>query len=130
MKRAWTLFAFGLGLWAILATPNVKADEWDQKTWLTFDEPVTVANFVLQPGQYVFKLADSNADRQIVMIYNNDETHLVAMVQAMPASRLNSGDAKVFFYEAAAGNPRAVRDWFFAGDTSGVEFPAPNVLHH
>jgi len=130
MKHFMTALSFGLGVLALLAVPRAKAGITDQKTLVTFNEPVTVANFVLEPGQYVFKLADVQADRQIVTISTGDERRTIGMVEALPASRPNDAGTAVSFYEAAPGAPRAVRNWFFEGETSGVQFPVPSVLHH
>jgi hypothetical protein len=97
---------------------------------VSFKEPVRVVDYTLEPGQYVFKLVDTLTNSDLVVIYNADETHAIGFVQAMPASRPHAADVSVSLSEEPVGTPRAVHTWFFAGGTSGVEFPAPSVLHH
>src|ERR1700683_1735064 len=69
-NRALFLGAAILGSMACLA----KADEWDQKTIFTFSAPVEVPGKVLLPGTYVFRLADSASDRNIIQVFNKNET--------------------------------------------------------
>jgi hypothetical protein len=91
---------------------------------VTLNAPIEVRGTVLSPGTYVFKLLDSGADRNIVQIYNADETHLVTELSAVPASRLEPASKSVFrFWESPAGQPRALRAWFYPGDVDGLEFP-------
>jgi len=47
-------------------TQTANADEWDQKTIFTFSSPVEIQGQVLERGTYVFKVADSLSDRNIV----------------------------------------------------------------
>ena len=46
------------------------ADLWDQRTIFTFSGPVEIPGQVLDAGTYVFKLADSSSDRNIVQVFN------------------------------------------------------------
>ena len=68
--------------------PSLKADQWNKKTVLTVKETIQLPNTVLQPGTYVFKLADSLSDRHIVQIFNADETKVIATILAIPNYRL------------------------------------------
>jgi hypothetical protein len=93
--------------------PSLKADDWDKRTILTVNEPIAVENFVLPPGQYVLRLLDSQSDRQIVEIFNRDETHLIGTQLALPAYRVEpSNRTSLTFYEAPAGQLPALRTWF------------------
>jgi len=112
-----TLLAVGL-------SPAAKADVWNKKTILTVNEPIQVPSRVLNPGQYVFKLADSQSDRHIVQIFNGDETHIITTILAVPNYRLQpTGKSQFTFWETPAGQPRALRAWFYPGDNFGQEFP-------
>ena len=83
---------------------------------------------VLPAGKYVFKLADSQADRHIVQIFNAKENHLYATILAIPDYRLQpTGKTVVTFEERAANAPEAVRAWFYPGDNFGNEFVYPKV---
>ncbi|HYL62830.1 MAG TPA: hypothetical protein VE077_09425 [Candidatus Methylomirabilis sp.] len=68
--RTLLLSACGLLLGAMLS-PSARADEWNKKTVVTFNEPVEVPGHALPAGTYVFTLADST-DRHIVQIWNAD----------------------------------------------------------
>ena len=83
---------------------------------------------VLDPGTYVFKLADSQADRNIVQVFNKHETHLYGTFLAVPDYHLKlSGKPIITFEERAAGSPEAVKAWFYPGDNYGHEFVYPKV---
>src|ERR1700691_5846585 len=79
------------------------ADQWDQKTVFTFNVPVEVPGQVLLPGTYVFKLADSASDRNIVQVYNKNENHLYGTFLAIPDYRAKpSGKPIITFDERPA----------------------------
>jgi hypothetical protein len=107
-------------------TPSMSAGLWDKRTIVTFSGAVEVPGTVLQPGRYIMKLVDSPADRHIVQFSNERENHVFATVIAVPAWRLNPSEKSVFtFYEAPAGQPQAMRTWYYPGDNFGQEFVYP-----
>jgi hypothetical protein len=107
--------------------PSVKADELDKETTVTFTAPVQIPSQVLSPGSYVFKLADSQSDRHIVQIFTEDQSKLVATIEAIPAYRLEPTGVTLFtFEERPTGSPEAVKRWFFPGDQTGVGFVYPD----
>jgi hypothetical protein len=108
--------------------PQVKADEWNQKTVFTFSGPVEVPGQVLSPGTYVFKLMDSQSDRHIVQVFNKNENHLFGTFLTIPDYRLKpAGKSIITFEERAAGSPEAVKAWFYPGQNYGHEFVYPKV---
>ncbi len=74
----------GIAFVGAIFLPQAKADEWDKKTIVTFSAPVELPGVVLPPGTYVFKLADSASDRNIVQVFNKNESHVFATVLAVP----------------------------------------------
>jgi hypothetical protein len=54
---------------ALVIAGVASADEWNEKTILTFTEPVMIPDATLQPGTYVFKLADTLAQRNLVQVF-------------------------------------------------------------
>ena len=109
-----------------LMLPQAKADEWNQKTVMTFSGPVEIPGQVLPAGTYVFKLADSMSDRNIVQVFNKAENHIYGTFLAIPDYRLKPrGKTIVTFEERAAGAPEAVKAWFYPGDNYGHEFVYP-----
>ena len=121
---------FGVALIAAAVTPPVKADEWDKKTVITINEPVQMPSccnpehvVVLQPGTYVLALVDSLSDRHIVRVFEKDEKTVITTILAIPNYRLQPTGKSVFqFWETPAGEPRAMRAWFYPGDNFGQEF--------
>lgn len=118
-------------LGAAVATP-AHADDWNRKTTITFSAPVEIPGVhlkgwgVLPAGTYVFKVMDSLSDRHIVQIFNADETTIYATILAIPNYRLKATDKTVMtFRERAAGEPEALRAWFYPGRNWGEEFVYP-----
>jgi hypothetical protein len=121
--------ACGIMLAAGVLTFRAQADEWDKKTILTIDQPIQVTDTYLEPGTYVFKLANSSSDRHIVYIYNRDQNHLINTVMAIPNYRLQpTGNSRFTFWETPPGTARAMRAWFYPGDNFGQEFRYPAHL--
>ena len=100
----------------------VKADPWNKKTIITINEPMQIPTKVLEPGKYVFKLLDSNY-RHVVQVFNEDESKILATIVAIPNERLKARSKSEFdFWEVPAGQPHALRAWFYPGDNFGHEF--------
>lgn len=128
MKSIATVFASVSCATLIVAglAPEARADAWNKKTIITITEPMQVPKKVLEPGKYVFKLADSQSDRHIVQIFSADEKHLITTILAIPNYRLKvKGKSEFGFWETPAGQPRALRAWFYPGDNFGHEFAYP-----
>jgi hypothetical protein len=110
----------------VIVAPKAKADEWNQKTTVTFSEPFEVpgvGQHLLPAGTYVFKLMDSPSDRHIVQIFNQDETHVFTTILAIPNFRLKATDKTVMtFREAPAGQPQSLKAWFYPGREWGDHF--------
>lgn len=116
-----------LGLFSMMLT-QAKADEWNQKTIFTFSGPVEVPGQVLSAGTYVFKLADLMSDRDVVQVFNKNENHLYGTFLTIPDYRLKpSGKTILTFAERPAGNPEAVKAWFYPGENYGHEFVYPKM---
>lgn len=108
--------------------PRARADEMSQKTVITFTAPVEIPGQVLNPGTYVFKLVDSESDRNLVEVFNKRENHLYGTFIAVPDYRIRpTGKPIITFEERAAGAPEAVKAWFYPGDNFGHEFVYPKA---
>ena len=120
---------FCLSLVALTFLPSAKASEWNRKTIVTFSAPVEVPGVgaqTLPAGTYVFKILDSASDRHIVQIFNEAEDHVFTTILAIPNFRLKATDKTVMtFGERAAGQPEAIRAWFYPGRQWGEEFVYP-----
>jgi len=115
--------ACGALLLAALAPRTVLADEWDKKTNVHFSGAVQVPGMTLQPGDYVFRLLESPADRYIVQIYNKTEQHLFTTLIAIPNYKLTTPEKVIVsFYEAPSDQPPPLKAWFYPGDNYGRQF--------
>lgn len=107
---------------------HASADEWDQKTVFTFSGPVEIPGQVLEAGTYVFKLADSASDRNIVQVFNKNENHLYGTFLTVSDYRLKpAGKTIITFDERPAGDPEAVKAWFYPGENYGHDFVYPKA---
>ena len=118
---AAVLFALSLG-------SGAKADDWNKKTVVTFDQDVTIPDRVLPPGTYVFKLLNSSSSRFIVQVWNQDEMHLITTLMTVGDSYPNPNGHSYFVLDVSQteeGVPPAVVSWFFAGSDEGRDFIYP-----
>lgn len=125
MLRVRTIAAavcLGIALMAATAF----ADQWDKKTILTVNESIQVPGKVLPPGKYVMKLYNSLGNRNVVQIFNEDESEILATILAIPNYRLKPTDETHFSYwETSIGRPVPLKSWFYPGDNFGQEFAYP-----
>jgi hypothetical protein len=131
--KASTTVCF-IALLGAVISPDAKADDWNNKTVMTFSGPVEIPGVhltgwgVLPAGTYVFKLLDSKSDRHIVQIFSQDEKTVYATILAIPNYRLKATDKTVItFSERPAGEPEALRAWFYPGKNWGDEFVYPKA---
>jgi hypothetical protein len=121
--------ALAVAILFVLALPAMRADEWRKRTVITINEPIQFPTVVLPAGTYVMMLLDSPSNRDIVQIYDKSEQHLITTILALPNYRLEPTGKSVFtFWETPAGNPPAVRAWFYPGDNYGQEFVYPKSM--
>ena len=126
MSRNVVWLALALSLLGFVPASNARADEWDKKTVLTFSQPFEIPGTAFPAGTYMFKLADSLADRHIVQVFNADGTKLLATVMTIPDYRLTTtGHTVINFREVPVGSPEAIRAWFYPGNSVGQEFVYP-----
>jgi hypothetical protein len=120
---AFVILAFGVFM------PLAHGDEWNQRTKVTFSNPVQVPGRVLPAGTYWFKLAHSDANRGIVQIYGADERVLFATILTASSERLKPSDqTSMTLAERPSNQPPALIRWYYPGDTLGHEFLYPRSL--
>jgi hypothetical protein len=108
--------------------PRALADDWDQRTIFTFSGPVEIPGQVLDAGTYVFKVVDSASDRNVVQVFSEDDNHLYGTFLTVPDYHQRpSGKTIINFEERAAGDPEAVKAWFYPGDNYGHDFVYPRA---
>jgi hypothetical protein len=123
-------FAFFLFLstaTTLIISPTARAEQWNKETVVSFTSPVEVPGKILPPGTYVFKLADSQSDRQLVQILTQDQRQVLASIQTIPDYHLHPAEKPLItLAERPAGRPEALQAWFYPGDNYGVQFVYPN----
>jgi hypothetical protein len=122
------VLCLGIVAGAALMAVRANAGDWDEKTVFTFSGPVEIPGQVLDGGTYVFKVADSSADRNVVQVFSEDENHLYGTFLTVPDHHQQpSGKTIINFEERAAGDPEAVKAWFYPGDNYGHDFVYPRA---
>jgi len=117
-----------LALICVAMPGSLMADEHDQATKLTFNEPVEIPGQVLSAGTYWFTLMDSDADRNIVQILNADRSQVVATIFTVADYRFQpTGKTVVNFEERPADKAEAIQAWFYPGENFGHEFVYPKA---
>ena len=108
-------FATVLSLLAFLVVlPNVRADEWNQATLFTFNQPVQIPGQLLPAGTYVFELVHS-FNHEIVRVSTADHT-VIALIQARPSTQKGfTGKASIVLADRKSSQPPAVVAWSYAG---------------
>lgn len=120
--RIVALFVLGVLLYGAVP-PRAKADEWNKKTIVTVNAPVELPGVVLPAGTYVFQLLDSPSDRDIVEVFNQDESHIYATIMAISEYRLEpTNETIITLEERPKDSPEAIKEWFYPGDLNGLEF--------
>ena len=111
-------------------TKPAMADEWNKRTEFTFNESVEIPGNVLTPGKYVFEIATSDSNRNVVLVYSEDskgKESLIATLMAIPAQASEvPAEPIIQFEERPTGSPEAIHRWFYPGEKTGWEFVYPN----
>jgi hypothetical protein len=103
--------------------PMARANEWNQKTELSFSQPIEIPGRVLPAGTYWFVLADSQSDRNLVEIFSKNWSKEYATLQTTPEYRAESTDnTEVQFAERPHDKPEALLVWYYPGLLKGHEF--------
>lgn len=121
MRRQFAQMSL-LALGACVAmVASAQAQPLQETMKLKFDTPLMVPGATLPPGTYVVKESDTVED--VVQIYNEDETRLMATAITIPAIREDvSGDPAVTIQRTAPGMAPALSKVFYPGRKNGHEF--------
>jgi len=127
MKRAMTIATASVAALLMTLTLSVSAQQIDthDRTIMTFSAPVELPGVTLQPGTYVFKIADT-ASRNVIQVLSKDEMDVVGHWLFVPAERRDvTGETVVTFKETKEGTTPAVQFWYYPGEKIGKEFIYP-----
>ena len=129
MRYKFSAFFLSSALVLVSIVLPARADQWNKETRIASNEPLEVPGAVLSPGTYIFKLADSESNRNIVQIYSEDargRQKLVSTILAISAYTLETPDKPIVnSEERPSGGPEAIHSWFYPGDNTGWQFVYP-----
>jgi hypothetical protein len=99
----------------------------DARTEFTFNQPVELPGVTLPPGTYIFRFVDGTTGRKVMQVQAKDASNKTyGMFLTINAERPRpSDDAELRFLETPAGQPAAVKTWWYPGNTIGREFIYP-----
>lgn len=123
------VFGVFLGFTLMVIAPAARADERNQASQLTFNQPVEVpGNVVLPAGTYWFVLADDSVTApEILRIFNVDRTQVLATTETIPTLRTQvNGRSELTFAEQSQKQAVALISWFYPGRATGHEFVYPS----
>jgi hypothetical protein len=123
-SKAFAVFSYFV-LFGVLAASPLAADvAW--RTPLTISEPTEIPGMVLEPGQYIVQVLDTNKPRMVVQFLTGDGSKNVTTVMAVPNYRVRVTDGSPFtYFQRSEGSPQALKDWFYVGNNFGIEFVYP-----
>jgi len=114
---------------AVLLPQASSADDWNRATTAIFNQPVQVSGHMLPAGIYVFRLAELSGERNVVQIWNADQTVLVATVLGFSDYvREAPADNRFILEEREKGTPIVLKAWFYRGNTQGQTFAYSKTL--
>lgn len=127
-KRLMTSACAAAMLLTLSATPSsAQGQPLDSRTEFTFNQPVELPGVTLPPGTYIFRFVDGTTGRKVMQVQAKDaSSKTYGMFLTINAQRPRpSDDAELRFLETPAGQPAAVKTWWYPGNTIGREFIYP-----
>jgi len=127
MRRITTrILGIGAAVMLSATLASAQAPDTNRTTIVTFSAPVSLPGVTLPAGSYLFKLADSQVNRNIVQVFDKDRSKIYATILAIPAQRNQPADETVItFRESPANAAPAIQYWYYPGETMGQEFAYP-----
>jgi hypothetical protein len=127
MKRVTAIATATVLALLVALTLNVAAQQTDtrDRTIMTFSSAVELPGTRLEPGTYVFRLADT-ASRNVIQVLDQEEKEMLGQWLFVSAERPEvTGDTVVTFRETSAASTPAVQFWYYPGEKIGKEFIYP-----
>ena len=127
MKRVTAIATATVLALLVALTLNVAAQQPDtrDRTIMTFSSAVELPGMRLEPGTYVFRLADT-ASRNVIQVLDQEEKNMMGQWLFVSAERPEvTGDTVVTFRETSAASTPAVQFWYYPGEKIGKEFIYP-----
>jgi hypothetical protein len=127
MKRMTRFAAVAaLTVLSVAAATHVRAQESNVNdvTVITFNNPVEMPGVTLEPGSYIFRLAETPS-RNVVQVFKKDNRDVVGQWTFVQADRPRATDETLVMFKETGGTRPAVQYWYFPGEKIGKEFVYP-----
>jgi hypothetical protein len=123
-KALGTVIGGVLALALVAFVPTARADQSNEATRLTFNQPVELpGNVVLPAGTYWFLAPLNLNEGRTVQVFNADRTKLLDTTQTISADRLSpTSNTELTFGEISNQQPVTLMSWFYPGDIVGHQF--------
>lgn len=125
MKRLTSLFIVGLCmtlLGAVFATQATAQSSRNETSLLNLTEQLDVGGRILEPGTYRLRIVRARQNRNLLQVWNADETKLFATLLTVPHQEGPAGkqvpNSRYVYYPESADNIKTLRTWF-AANTPG-----------
>jgi hypothetical protein len=110
---------------ALTLTAAAQQPDTRDRTIMTFSSAVELPGMRLEPGTYVFRIADT-ASRNVIQVLDQEEKDVMGQWLFVPAERQEvTGDTVVTFRETSSASTPAVQYWYYPGEKIGKEFIYP-----
>ena len=108
----------------VAVAPAARADEYDQATRVTFNQPIEIpGNEVLAAGTYWFVMAPDMGPAGIVRIFSADRTKLYAKMPVQSTLRRNTTqDSEFILAQPSQNQPKQLLSWFYPDRLYGHQF--------
>ena len=114
---------------------SVEAQTGRRQTKVRFSAPIEIPNpstksgvMTLPPGEYIFAMVDTGTSHHVVRVTDPTGKTVHSQVLTMPDYRLNATSKTVMYLgERPAGQPLAIKSWFYPGDSMGERFIYPKA---
>ena len=122
-KALWTIIGCVLALALVAFVPHARADERDQASQLTFNEPVELpGNHVLPAGTYWFVAPDSVDGGVVVQVFNANRTQLLATMETISTERPDITSNTQLTFGRVSNSRLLLISWFYPGENIGHQF--------
>ena len=102
-----------------------EAGDRARQSIFVFDKDVAVPGKVLPAGKYVFRLADSPANRHVVQILDQNGRVVTTVLTIPTPRRVAFDETRITFDWSAGDSPVSITRWFHPGELEGEEFVYP-----
>lgn len=126
MRTERILRVMGLCVLVGLVAGVATADSLDERTYFTFNRPISLPGVTLPAGKYLFRIVNPTNQNDVVQVLSADGHKSYAMLFSIPDERPDATSGpEVRFLETGPDTPSAIKAWWYPGRTTGWEFIYP-----